>query len=437
MSWFTDNAMAGPVAPASATLPLITGQTVDGATAPYYGGAPVSTPTNTPATGPGSWFAKNTPPPSKFGSMVGQTVPLGSVGTVAGVPTTAMASATNPATEPTSVTGGGSSAFTPTGNYSSSTNVQQMLTAANAIANPGTTVSPSDVSYWQSQMAGDNGAHPLSYWYDRMQGMDAGPQDFAKAGPYANGQGYTVPTSAGGGTGFENPATQPFTYPNWTGSFSYPGFQAPTAAQAQQQPGYQFGLKQGEQGYQQAAAANGTLLTTGTLEGLNNYAQQYADQNYNTVYGQALQSYGTNLSTAQSQYLQSYQQYLNGLSAAQQNYGINANQNQNLFGNAMAQSQNQWNQQMALATLGEGATASGVGAGSTLGNTGANLYTQGGNAGASGIVGGANAYNQGLSNLGNLAQSYPYLSRLYASMGSGSGAPAMTVPGTQIPLGTP
>lgn len=70
-------------------------------------------------------------------------------------------------------------------------------------------------------------------------------------------------------------------------------FEAPTAAQAQAQPGYQFGLQAGQTALQSSAAANGSLFSGGTAKALNNYAQGYADTNYQNVYQNALNTYQT------------------------------------------------------------------------------------------------------------------------------------------------
>lgn len=71
-------------------------------------------------------------------------------------------------------------------------------------------------------------------------------------------------------------------------------FQAPTAAQAQATPGYQFQLTQGLKALQNSAAARGGLLAGGTAKAINDYAQGQASTNYGNTYNQALQSYQTN-----------------------------------------------------------------------------------------------------------------------------------------------
>jgi hypothetical protein len=77
-------------------------------------------------------------------------------------------------------------------------------------------------------------------------------------------------------------------------------FQAPTAEQAAQTPGYQFQLQQGENALQNSAAAQGNLLSGGTGEALEQYGQGLASENYQQVYNNAL-----------TQYQQSYNQFEN------------------------------------------------------------------------------------------------------------------------------
>lgn len=52
----------------------------------------------------------------------------------------------------------------------------------------------------------------------------------------------------------------------------------------QQDPSYQFRLNQGLDSVQSSAAAQGGLLSGSTLKALNNYAQDYASQEYGNAY---------------------------------------------------------------------------------------------------------------------------------------------------------
>lgn len=77
-------------------------------------------------------------------------------------------------------------------------------------------------------------------------------------------------------------------------------FQAPSAQQAAQQPGYQFQLQQGQQALQNSAAGSGQLNTGGTAAALEQYGQGLASTDYQQVYNNAL-----------TQYQQSYNQFQN------------------------------------------------------------------------------------------------------------------------------
>ncbi len=155
---------------------------------------------------------------------------------------------------------------------------------------------------------------------------------------------------------------------------AYPGgnFQAPTLQQAENTPGYQFALQQGENAMQASAAANGSLLTGGTMNALDSYAQGLADTNYNNIYNQALQGYQTN-------------------------YNTWANQQANEFNRLSALSGTGQTAAQQLNSL--GATTAGQ-VGNTLSNTAGQIGQQMNNAGAaigSGYVGASNALGGALS----------------------------------------
>jgi hypothetical protein len=78
-----------------------------------------------------------------------------------------------------------------------------------------------------------------------------------------------------------------------------PNFSAPTAAQAQAMPGYQFQLQQGEQALSNKLVSNGM---TGGNSGvaLENYAQGLASTNYQNAYNNSLNTYNTNLGKLQN-----------------------------------------------------------------------------------------------------------------------------------------
>jgi hypothetical protein len=158
-----------------------------------------------------------------------------------------------------------------------------------------------------------------------------------------------------------------------------PTFTAPTLAQAQQTPGYEFTVSQGEQAIDRGAAAAGGAFTGGTLKSLDNYTTGLADSTYNQIFNNALSGYNAAMGTYQAQ-------------LAAQNQGFN--------------------QISAVAGLGENAAASagntGAQAASTLGNT----LGQIGNAQAAGTVGTANALTSGLTGATNSATLPLYLAQL-------------------------
>lgn len=77
------------------------------------------------------------------------------------------------------------------------------------------------------------------------------------------------------------------------------GFTAPTLAQAEATPGYQFQLQQGAQAIDANAAANGTLMTGNTGKALTDYGQNLAQGAYQQTYNNALQQYMANYQTLQ------------------------------------------------------------------------------------------------------------------------------------------
>jgi hypothetical protein len=99
-------------------------------------------------------------------------------------------------------------------------------------------------------------------------------------------------------------------------------FEAPTAAQAEATPGYQFTLGQGEQALQNSAAASGGLLTGGTAKALTQYGEGLADTTYQQTYQNALQQYETAYSTFQNNQTNTYNRLAGvagtGQTAAQQ-----------------------------------------------------------------------------------------------------------------------
>jgi hypothetical protein len=155
-------------------------------------------------------------------------------------------------------------------------------------------------------------------------------------------------------------------------------FQAPTAAQAAQTPGYQFALQQGQNAVQDSAAASGGLLSTGAQKTLANYTTGLAENTYNDTYNRALAEY-------------------------QQSYNIFQGNQTNTF-NRLASLSGMG--QTAATTLGQqGQAAAGNVANINLtgGAQQGNSLMNAGAATASGYAGIANSINSGLSSISQYA----------------------------------
>jgi hypothetical protein len=166
------------------------------------------------------------------------------------------------------------------------------------------------------------------------------------------------------GSSYINPLKDALSNPTLTQQFS-----APTAAEAQATPGYQFTLNQGLKATQNSAAARGLGTSGAALKGASSYATGLADSTYNDVYNRALQTFQTNYNTASN----------------------NVNRLQSVVSNG----------QNAAATNGSLGAAS-------AGNIG-NTLTSGANASAAGTIGSSNALSGALNSVGSSALTYGLL----------------------------
>lgn len=66
-----------------------------------------------------------------------------------------------------------------------------------------------------------------------------------------------------------------------------------TMSDFQQDPGYQFNLQQGQQALQRSAAAQGTLMSGGTLKALSSYNQGMASNEYQNAYNRFMNNQNT------------------------------------------------------------------------------------------------------------------------------------------------
>lgn len=181
--------------------------------------------------------------------------------------------------------------------------------------------STDDPNYWYSKISADpNGAGSAwGYWAGRIAQGDgsAGVQNGTVQKFNDGGGGGGLPPGSIGSLLTPFNGTPP-SYTNAAGAAgglppgpnfpTLPSFQAPTADEAAQFPGYQFAEQQGQKALENSAAARGVTNTGGTLKDIFNYGSNAATQNYQNVFNNDLGIYNTNL---QSQYLAPYQAAFN------------------------------------------------------------------------------------------------------------------------------
>lgn len=133
--------------------------------------------------------------------------------------------------------------------------------------------------------------------------------------PTASGAPAGISVDLGGPQGINYiPQTPSFTGANAPptltppGAWSYADFQpttftAPSVADALNDPGYQFRVKQGSDALQNWAAARGTLNDSSTAKSLEDYGQDAASQEYSNVWNRALSGYQANEGDRYNAYL--------------------------------------------------------------------------------------------------------------------------------------
>jgi hypothetical protein len=138
---------------------------------------------------------------------------------------------------------------------------------------------------------------------------DDGP---VHGGPYVPPVVEPVPVGGGGGGGggFSGlTAYRPqFDLPGLP-VFKPPKFDAPTLADAMNEPGYQFRAQAGQDALERSAAARGVLRTGGTLKDLTEYGQNFASSEYSNVFNRALGVYDREYRGAYDSFAPKMEQY--------------------------------------------------------------------------------------------------------------------------------
>lgn len=190
-----------------------------------------------------------------------------------------------------------------------------------------------DLSYWQSRHdEGLPGAPSVDDIFDTATGqLKPGWKRTAKGYEFVGGQTAAPPppqayepypttyptyTGGGGGMSYQAPERRPLAalnYPQFSGPtfaapkpFTYEDFTLPTLEEAQNEPGFDYALKQGIKAYENSKAYLGTYRSGGTIKGLNDYARNMATQNYDKVFDRKAQTYDRNRSNAADAYATNY-----------------------------------------------------------------------------------------------------------------------------------
>jgi len=203
-------------------------------------------------------------------------------------------------------------------------------------------------------------------------------------------------------------------------------FQAPTAAEAQATPGYQFTLDQGSQAIMRNAAANG--LSGGSLKALDQYGQGLASTYYQQAYNNALTGFNTNRNAA----LQNIQTQLglgqygtSQFQSAAQNYGNQAGAN--YMNSGLQQGANMLNAAQYAGNAGLTGAQQIAGLGMQGAQGEANAVAGAANAQAAGTVGSANAWNSAIGGITNAAQ-YAGAMNTLQNYGAPAASPFSTTP---------
>jgi hypothetical protein len=196
-----------------------------------------------------------------------------------------------------------------------------------------------DPNYWKQKILSGELGPDQGYIVNKMQTAWQGGGG-GGAGAGAGMGGFQSAPGWGSGTSAPNPyqAPAPYQAPTFTTPTPYqaPTFTAPTGLTEQNDPGYQARLRLGTEALQGSEAAKGSVLSGGALKALDQYAQDYASNEFGNVYNRALNTFGANA----NQQLGAYQTNLGANQWAQgqqATYGLagwqaNANASANAYG---------------------------------------------------------------------------------------------------------
>lgn len=175
------------------------------------------------------------------------------------------------------------------------------------------TPTDADVSQWGQNIDAsyyDKIRGAIGNWWQQYQAAQPAPTGAQEASPPPTGGNggspaptttpdiYSAPLTAPYSGTFTAPPNTPYpTAPIFQGPQfpTIPKFQAPSADDALNDPGYQFVRDQGRDSLQNWAAARGTLNDSSTAKSLEDYGQSAAQQQYANVYGRRWNEYGADV----------------------------------------------------------------------------------------------------------------------------------------------
>jgi hypothetical protein len=219
----------------------------------------------------------------------------------------------------------------------SSSSPQDAIAVANALIAKGGVPNTDGGAYWGTawtQWGSQNPAYFLSKLqaaiaqqpgYNGSFGSNAGggislpgaPANFGQAPPPYASQPY---------------AGAPYQVPPAAAATLATPFQAPTSLNEQNDPGYLARMQLGQTALEQSAAAKGSVLSGGFQKALNQYASDYASNEYSSVYNRALSTQQQNVNQAQdtignanTAYQNQYGAYLNENARTLSDYLTNFN----------------------------------------------------------------------------------------------------------------
>lgn len=185
-------------------------------------------------------------------------------------------------------------------------------------------------------------------------------------------------------------------------------FTAPTAEQVMAEPGYQFGLNQGQMALDRKMNSIGKGRGGAALAAATRYGNDYASGQYGNAFsrmqganaqdfGQRMSTYGANQAADQQNFGQRLNAFNTNLGADQQNFG----QRLNVFNAGLGQDQQMYNQLAGIAGFGQSAANNTASSGAQFGSQAGNNLQDAADASAANSLAQANIWgdviNQGAS----------------------------------------